>query len=352
MQSLRNYHAHSGSITAISVSPFSPIASVTTTANDPPSRVGLPGKTASGRTPSVASDVPPTTAPRGALPSTVPAVPANSVYIATASMDGHVCVSSLVDPKDVMLRNYARPVQAVALSPNYKTDRTYLSGGMAGQLILTVGGRTGVSTDANTNSAAASASGWLGAIGLGANSGSDKVIHSGEGNISTIKWSLSGKYVMWTNEEGSKIMRSNMELQNSQMDLAWRRIAHVPRPNRRIWEDMAGVWRAHAQWIDDRYLEDGAEDQTPQPSNGFSDTASMAASVRPGTIRRTGTSMKAPVTKTRRVERLVVGWGDTAWIVHVHPGRTGEVATPGKAEIAHQYVSTYRTVMVSILIHA
>lgn len=339
MQSLRNYHAHSGSITSISVSPFSPVASVTTTASDPPSRVGVPGKTGSGRTPSFASDAPNTKGPRGARPSTVPAVPANSVYIATASMDGHVCVSSLVDPKDVMLRNYARPVQAVALSPNYKVDRTYLSGGMAGQLILTVGGRTGVSTNANTNSTAASASGWLGAIGLGANSGTDTVLHSGEGNISTIKWSLSGKYVMWTNEQGSKIMRSNMELQTSQMDLAWRRIAHVPRPNRRIWEDMAGVWRAHAQWIDDRYLEDGAEDQSPVPNNASSDAASIAPSVRPGTIRRTGTSMRPSVPKIRRIERLVVGWGDTAWIVHVQPGRTGEVATPGKAEIVHQYAA-------------
>lgn len=336
MQSLRNYHAHSGSITSISVSPFSPVASVTTTASDPPPRVGVPGRAASGRTPSVASGHSTNTTHHGSRSSTVPAVPANSVYIATASMDGHVCVSSLVDTKDVMLRNYARPVQAVALSPNYKVDRTYLSGGMAGQLILTIGGRTGVSTDANTNSAAASASGWLGAIGLGTNSGSDKVLHAGEGNISTIKWSLSGKYVMWTNEEGSKIMRSNMELQNSQMDLAWRRIAHVPRPNRRIWEEMAGVWRAHAQWIDDRYLEEGAEDHTPPPNNAFSDTASVAGSVRRGTIRRTATSMRPSVPKMRRIERLVIGWGDTAWIVHVQPGRTGEVATPGKADIVHQ----------------
>jgi hypothetical protein len=271
-------------------------------------------------------------------------------------MDGHVCVSSLVDPKDVMLRNYARPVQTVALSPNYKNDRTYLSGGMAGQLILTVGGRTGVSTDANTNSAAASASGWLGAIGLGGNTGSDKVLHSGEGNISTIKWSTSGKYVMWTNEEGTKVMRSSIGLESTQMELAWKRIAHVPRPNRRTWEDMSGVWKAHAQWVDDRFMEDPVEDVVPSnPNNSFPDTASIAPSVRrpagdaasiaPSTRRGgptpgVGSARRPaiPVTRTRRIERLVCGWGDTVWMVHVHPGRSGEVATSGKAEIVHQYV--------------
>ena len=307
---------------------------MTTTGDDQASKITIPLRTGAARSPSSASDALPTA--KSTRPTaTIPAVPANSIYIATASMDGHVCVSALVDPKDVMLRNYARPVQAVALSPNYKLDRTYLSGGMAGQLILTVGGRTGVPTDANTNSAANSASGWLGAIGLGANTGSDKVLHAGEGNISTIKWSLSGKYVMWTNEEGTKIMRSSLELQSTQMDLAWKRIAHVPRPNRKSWEDMAGVWKAHAQWVDDRYMEDAVEDVVV--NNGFSDTASVAPSIRPGSVRPG--SVRRPTTVTpraRRVERLVTGWGDTVWMVHVHPGRSGEVATSGKAEIVHQ----------------
>ena len=66
----------------------------------------------------------------------MPNTPSNQIYIASASIDGHVCVSSLVDPKDVTLRNFARPVQAVALSPDYKNDRSYLSGGLAGELIL------------------------------------------------------------------------------------------------------------------------------------------------------------------------------------------------------------------------
>jgi vacuolar protein sorting-associated protein 41 len=89
-------------------------------------------------------------------------------------------VQSLVEHKDVQVRNFARPVQAVALSPDYKNDRTYVSGGLAGNLVLSVGGRAGtISTSTTTGTAAAAASGWLGTIGLGTNTGKDTILHSG-----------------------------------------------------------------------------------------------------------------------------------------------------------------------------
>lgn len=223
-----------------------------------------------------------------------------------------------------MLRNFARPVQAVALSPDFKNDRTYLSGGLAGNLILTVGGKSGVSADANTNSAAAAASGWLGAIGLGSNTGKDTILHSGEGSITTIKWSNSGKFVVWVNEQGVKIMRSHLKLESVDADSAWKRIAHVDRPNRKGWEDMAGVWKGRAEWISDRNLESDEEDTVL--SNGNS-----ADTPKEGSLH----SKRGPP------EKLVVGWGDTAWVLHVHPGGAGVgkhvgERSVGSADIVHK----------------
>lgn len=251
----------------------------------------------------------------------MPNTPPNQIYIATSSIDGNVCIASLVDPKDVQLRNFGRPVQTVALSPEYKSDRCYLSGGQAGSLVLTTGGQAGKSANATTTGAAAAASGWLGSIGLGANTGSDKILHSGEGIISTIKWSLSGKYVVWVNEQGIKIMRSHLKLESGESGLEWKRISHIDRPNRRGWEDMAGVWKARAEWIDRESLE--AEDDSPL-------TAVVSSSTN-------GTSKTSkPVPKQTKVEEILIGWGDSAWIINVYPGsaENGNENKIGHAEVA------------------
>lgn len=212
-------------------------------------------------------------------------------------MDGNVCVQSLLDAKDVHLRNFARPVQAVSLSPEYKTDRTYLSGGLAGQLILTVGGGQGRSTSTTTGTAVAAASGWLGSIGLGNSSGKDTVLHSGEGTISSIKWSLSGKYVAWLNEYGIKFMRSNLHLDSTHSEGAWQRIGHYDRPHTEEWETMASVWKGRVEWIDEKAIE---SDETKPPGH---DTLNATE----------------PMSK-KTMERLIVGWGGTIWIIHVHHG--------------------------------
>lgn len=257
----------------------------------------------SGTAPSSAA-----TARKAQEPPQVPNIPSNNIYIATSSMDGNVCVQSLFDIKDVQLRNFARPVQAVALSPDFKNDRTYLSGGTAGSLILTVGGGPGRSTSTTVGTAGATASGWLGSIGLGANTGKDTVLHSGEGTISTIKWSLSGKYVVWLNEHGIKIMRSNLYLEDGDPEDAWKRIGHVDRPQTDEWEAMAGVWKGRVEWID----------ETAVPANdGEKEPDDMAPS--PATER-----LKLQQDKSKKqVERLLVGWGGTIWIIHVHPGGIG-----------------------------
>lgn len=309
--SLRVYHAHTASISAISISPYNP---------------PLPGLLRPDPTQKLAAE---TAAPTDKSPSSSPApkgkqqqpllpnIPSNQIYIATSSIDGNVCIASLIDSRDVQLRNFGRPVQSVALSPEYKSDKSYLSGGQAGSLVLTTGGQAGKSANATTTGAAAAASGWLGSIGLGANTGSDKVLHSGEGIINSIKWSLSGKYVLWVNEQGIKIMRSNLKLESGESGLEWKRISHIDRPTRPGWEDMAGVWKARAEWIDRDSLE--ADDDLP---------ISLA-----GPTSANGASSK-PDPKKGRVEEVLVGWGDSAWIIKVFPASSEHDSKIGRSEVA------------------
>jgi len=242
-------------------------------------------------------------------------------------MDGNICVQSLIDIKDVQLRNFARPVQAVALSPEYKSDRTYLSGGLAGQLVLTVGAPNGRST-AMTVGATAQAAGWLGSM-VGAGSGKDSVLHSGEGTISTIKWSLSGKYVVWLNEHGIKVMRTKLHLDSADAEDAWKRIGHIDRPQTDEWETMASVWKGRAEWIDEQAVE--PDEIAPNHEVALSPAV---ASLR----------QQQQLKNTKTIERLVVGWGGTIWIIHVHPGGMGTgkdvgERSAGRAEIVKMWVT-------------
>ena len=225
-------------------------------------------------------------------------------------MDGNVCVQSLVDLKDVSLRNFARPVQAVALSPNYKNDRTYLSGGLAGQLVLTVGAPPGKSTSTTTGTAAAAASSWLGNVGLGSNMGKDTVLHSGEGTISSIKWSLSGKYVAFANEHGIWIWRTSLHLDGSESEDAWTRIeyGHVDRPQTTEWDTMARVWKARLEWIDESATEPDVVDDRKEHSQN-----SPAL----------GRLKQQHLQSTKKNERLLIGWGGIIWLVNVKPGGIG-----------------------------
>jgi len=324
-QSIRVYHAHSASISSISISPFHP--PLPSAVPEAVTKVAV--QTHSSRqTASVASEAS-TGTQRTPQVQVVPNIPSNAIYIATSSIDGNVCIASLVDVKDVQLRNFARPMQAVALSPDYKNDRTYISGGLAGNLVMTVGGRAGTSsTSSTTGTASATASGWLGTIGLGTNTGKDTILHSGEGTISAIKWSLSGKYVVWVNEHGVKIMRSNLHLEIADADLAWKRIGHVDRPQEDSWEEMAGVWKARVEWIDEKYLETDEDDKMHE-----------AATLSPATAK-----LKQQASKNSlHIEKLLVGWGGTIWMINVHPGGVGVgknvgERTVGRAEIIKMQV--------------
>lgn len=249
----------------------------------------------------------------------VPNLPSNNIFIATSSMDGNVRVQPLIELRDVQLRNFARPVQAVALSPDFRNDRTYLSGGLAGSLVLTVGAPQGRSTSSTTGTAAAAASGWLGSMGLGSNTGKDTVLHSGEGTISTIKWSLSGRYVAWMNEHGIKIMRSKLHLDSADAEDAWKRIGHVDRPQTDEWEEMAGVWKGRAEWIDDQAIGSEEVEKENDPPGALSPAAAKLS--------------QQAQKHDKTIERLLVGWGGTIWIIHIHPGGVGVGKHAGERSI-------------------
>ncbi|KAK0649704.1 hypothetical protein B0T16DRAFT_350611 [Cercophora newfieldiana] len=322
-QSLRVYHAHSASVTGVSISPYPPpLPSIKaeTAARIALQATNSPLRPSTGTTESTASPVAASRKPKDQ--HAVPNTPSNNIYIATSSTDGNVCVQSLVDLKDVQLRNFARPIQAVALSPEYRTDRMYLSGGLAGQLILTTGAPLGRST-ATTTGAAAQAAGWLGGM-VGAGTGKDTILHSGEGTINAIKWSLSGRYVAWLNEHGIKIMRTKLHLESADADDAWKRIGHAERPLGEEWETMASVWKGRVEWIDEQTVEQ--DESAKEPAEVVKSPAAE--------------KLKQQQLKSNKViERLLVGWGGTIWIMHVHPGGvgTGKNAgerSAGRADIA------------------
>ncbi|KAF8929973.1 Vacuolar protein sorting-associated protein 41 [Haplosporangium bisporale] len=93
-------------------------------------------------------------------------------YVASASDDGKVVINGLFTQEHHVF-NYKRPLKAVALEPDYakSTSKQFVSGGMAGQLIL-------------------NEKGWFG--------NRDVVLHSGEGPIYAIKW--RGNLIAWSND--------------------------------------------------------------------------------------------------------------------------------------------------------
>lgn len=190
---------------------------------------------------------------------------------------------------------------SVALSPNFYNDRTFLSGGLAGSLVLSQNDRPGsrlVSNLANvTNATPAS---WLGsALGglTGGSAGKDVVLHGGDGAVSSITWSReSARFVAWGTEMGIKIMRSHM-FDSIELDIlrgagvaaaervgAWKRICSLDRPES-IPEDLSGVYKPKIEWVDRRTLVEGEE----------------------------GQHVGWEISK----ERVVIGWGPHVWVLNV-----------------------------------
>ncbi|KAF8468805.1 hypothetical protein BDZ91DRAFT_678985 [Kalaharituber pfeilii] len=309
---LRTYKAHSASITSISVSPPPP--------------------------------PPPYSSPSTPTHQSLAAASSSSanIFIGTSSIDGHVCItplSALLTPpsagqdprgrpqqhtstKEILLKNFSRPLLSVALSPNYASDKLYLTGGLSTNLILSQHDKPGSKlTSSTVTSSGSGGGGWglpipaipWGVTGEG-NAGKDVILASGEGPISLIKFSReSPRYVAWACESGVKIMRSHILLHGEKDRIAkegasgaaskheWKRICAIERPES-VSEEMAGVIKARVEWIDRRELGKDPEELTGGGGEPIDETG----------INRPGWDGGK--------ERLVVGWGGTVWVMNVYSG--------------------------------
>lgn len=110
---------------------------------------------------------------------------ANDEFVATASIDGTTVISSILDPSDLAQASYRRPVHALALHPDYRDHRCYISGGTAGQVIL-------------------SEKGWL-------KSRSDKILAQTQSTILAIAWPTPSR-LLWCNEDGITVFDPEMSI--------------------------------------------------------------------------------------------------------------------------------------------
>lgn len=101
----------------------------------------------------------------------------DGTYFASASLDGRVVIGSIADPQDIAASDFKRPVHAVALDPNYASSKTFVSGGTAGNVVL-------------------SEKGWLQAR-------SDTNVCTSDSTIVLLKW--IGDVVLWINDDGITI---------------------------------------------------------------------------------------------------------------------------------------------------
>lgn len=68
--------------------------------------------------------------------SSILSINTNGTFFATASIDGTVAIGQIEDTANITLFDFKRPVQAVVLDADYKSSKTFVSGGMAGEVIL------------------------------------------------------------------------------------------------------------------------------------------------------------------------------------------------------------------------
>ena len=125
-------------------------------------------------------------------------------------------------------------------------------------------------------------------------------------------------------------MRSNLHIETADYDSAWKRISHVDRPNRPGWDEMAGVWKARAEWVDESSLETSADPTTTSIGSNWEAAKSSKNTEDP--------NARGKGSKVRQSERLVVGWGGTVWIISVYPEGPGVGTDIGKRKVARSEV--------------
>lgn len=124
----------------------------------------------------------------------------DGTYLASASIDGTVVIGSVLDATDISASNFKRPVHSVALDPNYKSSKTFVSGGMAGDVIL-------------------SERGWLG-------NRSDTVLQKSDGPVIATYW-IDG-LIIWMNDSGINIYNQHSR----------KLLMNIPRPDTSLRADL------------------------------------------------------------------------------------------------------------------
>ncbi|KWU41462.1 vacuolar protein sorting-associated protein 41, partial [Rhodotorula sp. JG-1b] len=134
-------------------------------------------------------------------------------YVGSASMDGLVSIQSLVSTENHTF-DMRRPMRCIALDPNYvkRNTRQFVSGGMAGSLVL-------------------SEKGWLGQ--------KDVTLYSGEGPIWAAEW--RGTLIAWASDAGVRIYDTATS----------HRITYISRSDN---SPRADLFKCTLRWQDDRTL--------------------------------------------------------------------------------------------------
>lgn len=134
-------------------------------------------------------------------------------YVATASIDGTVVIASIDDPRDVTTASFRRPVHAIALHPEFQTTKIFVTGGTAGQVVL-------------------SEPGWL-------RSRSEKVLAQGLGTITSLAWKAN--QLVWTNDDGISVY----DIATGSIVQRIPRLPNSPPPD---------LYRPHTHWLTRRKI--------------------------------------------------------------------------------------------------
>ncbi|KAK0499462.1 hypothetical protein EDD18DRAFT_1307946 [Armillaria luteobubalina] len=140
-------------------------------------------------------------------------VDATGDFIATTSIDGQIVIISLSTTESYVV-DMKRPMRTISLEPNFakKSTRSFVSGGLAGSLVL-------------------HEKGWLGHR--------QTVLHVGEGPIWQVRW--RGRLIAWANDLGVKIYDTTSQSRITFID----RPADSPR---------ADLFKCTLHWQDDSTL--------------------------------------------------------------------------------------------------
>ncbi|ODQ64914.1 hypothetical protein NADFUDRAFT_11457, partial [Nadsonia fulvescens var. elongata DSM 6958] len=162
-------------------------------------------------------------------------------YIASASIDGTVVIGSFLDAQDIMASDFKRPVNTVSLDPNH--SKTYISGGMKGDVLY-------------------SEKGWLG-------NRSDTILDSTDDPVVSSEWLADT--MIWINDNGVTFYNYFTKTKILQI----------------------------------------------LPPKDYSRAA-----------------LYSPKVCQLETNRIVVGWGDTMWVVKITQGRAGQIGTHKKSLIS------------------